>query len=808
MEKGDAMTTVTNDVLKATPERADSCPVAVICITYNQEDYIREALDSFLMQETSFPYKILVSDDHSTDRTPEIITEYAEKYPQIIPILRTENNGGPKNLRLTCQAAHTKYVALCEGDDYWTDPLKLQKQYDFMEAHEEYNACFCDTEIIADDDWYLNDYYKRDEQGRMLIPRGIPGITSFRDDYSVLEYLNAGIQAHTSTLFYRWREDLEFLPAYDELFAGDNALFMMVVANEKAAYLQEVVSAYRKTNDNQSAIAFREWRENALKVQKSWLDVCSYLAQWFSRYAYDPAILAAIGNRSKLAAHHYLLQLIKEQDSEAVSQFFMDYPRQGVEALEAYLSFYRDGRALTAAWGWENYKRFVRHPNKRKYLKRFQPPYLAGEKAKEIIQNAIREVGYFAGYWANSLSPKDPNQWVVTSFRHVGYLDNSRYLYEYVTANEPDIKITWVTSSPDVYKQLASEGMPVEMMDSKKGKEAIKRAALAVTDHFKSSDYTYSTFNHATQVAQLWHGSGIKGMKNLGNTRERGVVYSADIIPQKGDLGVVRLGKAVKRFFVEPYREMHEQYLLIEVSNPQDVVNAGSDWHISPEHFFVNGSPRNGLLEKVANGYVTDEMKQLKLEKPDVKYRVIYAPTYRYDQEREHRMMQDLCDSLPMIDACMKELDGEFVIRLHPHTWRSYSSDMRWAMKGLDHIRIDEEEDIYATLGIYDLLISDYSSIATDFMLFDRPMVFFRPDHQEFLEEENDLRYDPDKYNPGPKTSTWAETLDAIRAYHADPSIDGEWRREICEEVFPSECNDENNAKRLVAEIRRRLRNK
>ena len=280
----------------------DECPVAVVCITYNQEDYIAEALESFLMQETTFPFKILVSDDCSSDRTPEIITAYSKMDSRIIPILRTENNGGPRNLRLTCQAAHTKYIALCEGDDYWIDPLKLQKQFDFMEQNPEVNACFCDTQIIADEDWYLSDYYNRDSQGRMLIPSGIPGFPEDKTEYTTQEYLGSGIQAHTSTLFYRWPEDMEFLPEYDDLFAGDNPLFMMVIAGSSAVYLPQVVSAYRKTNENKSAIAFDRWRENALVMQRNWVYMCEYLHRWYTRYAYDPQVLIAIENRTKQAA--------------------------------------------------------------------------------------------------------------------------------------------------------------------------------------------------------------------------------------------------------------------------------------------------------------------------------------------------------------------------------------------------------------------------------------------------------------------------------------------------------------------------
>jgi len=118
--------------------------VSVSCITYNHEPYIRQCLDGFLMQQCDFEYEILIHDDASTDGTSEIIREYQEKYPEIIkPIIQTENqwSQGVRGImaKFNFSRARGKYIALCEGDDYWTDPLKLQKQVDFLENNPEYS---------------------------------------------------------------------------------------------------------------------------------------------------------------------------------------------------------------------------------------------------------------------------------------------------------------------------------------------------------------------------------------------------------------------------------------------------------------------------------------------------------------------------------------------------------------------------------------------------------------------------------------------------------------------------------------------
>ena len=119
--------------------------VSICCITYNHENYIRDAIEGFLMQKTTFPIEIIIHDDASTDKTAEIVKSYAEKHPDLIlPILQAENQYS-KGIPISTYAypkARGKYIAFCEGDDYWTDPYKLQKQVDFLESNPDCSWCF------------------------------------------------------------------------------------------------------------------------------------------------------------------------------------------------------------------------------------------------------------------------------------------------------------------------------------------------------------------------------------------------------------------------------------------------------------------------------------------------------------------------------------------------------------------------------------------------------------------------------------------------------------------------------------------
>ena len=124
--------------------------VSIICTVYNHEQYLRDCLEGLVSQKTTFPFEIVVHDDASTDGTADIIREYEKKYPElIVPIYQTENQYSQKRAiyKTFCMPkASRRFIAFCEGDDYWTDPQKLQKQYDYMQAHPDCTLCTCSTE--------------------------------------------------------------------------------------------------------------------------------------------------------------------------------------------------------------------------------------------------------------------------------------------------------------------------------------------------------------------------------------------------------------------------------------------------------------------------------------------------------------------------------------------------------------------------------------------------------------------------------------------------------------------------------------
>ena len=206
--------------------------VTIRCLVYNHEPYLRQCLDGFVMQKANFRFEAIVHDDASTDGSAAIIREYAEKYPDIIkPILETENQYSKKDGSLTrIMNAHThgKYVALCEGDDYWTDPLKLQKQVDILENNEEYGCVYTAYETV-------------DTKGNTI--EFLPSMRHMNRSYTGDIFYELLVANFPQTLTVLFRRDLIncFSPPYN----FDYSLFLSIAIQQKFYYLPEKTGAYR-----------------------------------------------------------------------------------------------------------------------------------------------------------------------------------------------------------------------------------------------------------------------------------------------------------------------------------------------------------------------------------------------------------------------------------------------------------------------------------------------------------------------------------------------------------------------------------
>lgn len=229
--------------------------VSIWCMTYNQVEYIRDAIEGFLMQKTNFSYEIVIHDDASTDGTIDVLKEYEKKYPKLIRVIYQKENiySHPNRKAIVDEIRkkelYGKYVAYCEGDDYWTDAHKLQKQVDYMENHDEcimvtHNAIWQDCEKQAER--ILND-----------------GLQTGRVDMKELIYQKS-LLLPTASIMIR-NEYMYMTGFFNECSVRDYPLKLYVASNGYIYYIDEVMSVYRyMAKGSWSANTYKDRQKNIL----------------------------------------------------------------------------------------------------------------------------------------------------------------------------------------------------------------------------------------------------------------------------------------------------------------------------------------------------------------------------------------------------------------------------------------------------------------------------------------------------------------------------------------------------------------
>lgn len=215
--------------------------VSVICVTYNHEKYIRQALDSILMQETTFPFEIRIGEDCSTDATRKILKEYETRYPdRFIMYYREHNLGATQNEYELLMDAKGKYIAALELDDVWTDTHKLQKQYDFLEKHSEYIGVSHNFTIIDKNGKHLPEF--DDERLKQFLNK----------PYCLNDFLMYGFLFQTGTHFYRniWNDGKDYSIIYTaDRLIRDRTILSILLDRGDFFILQDTMSSYRRFFD-------------------------------------------------------------------------------------------------------------------------------------------------------------------------------------------------------------------------------------------------------------------------------------------------------------------------------------------------------------------------------------------------------------------------------------------------------------------------------------------------------------------------------------------------------------------------------
>ena len=214
--------------------------ICVVCLTYNHEKFLKNALDSFISQKVNYPFRVIVHDDASTDKTTEIMLEYEKKYPELFTMIYEKENQFSKlngiggiYREIIAPLVHEKYVALCEGDDYWTDPLKIQIQADYMEKNSDCPMCVHDTMLVDPDGNNIKRLNGSDNE-------------QFYNMKNVL--FDWGNCFHTTSFFCRREIIFERPREFYMNWVDDWALSIYAASIGKISYIGRVMSCFRCQN--------------------------------------------------------------------------------------------------------------------------------------------------------------------------------------------------------------------------------------------------------------------------------------------------------------------------------------------------------------------------------------------------------------------------------------------------------------------------------------------------------------------------------------------------------------------------------
>jgi glycosyltransferase involved in cell wall biosynthesis len=263
--------------------RAKEPKLSVLTPTYNHADFIGQCIESVLAQRVNFPLQHIIADDGSDDGTQDIILDYAAKYPHIVPVFQKARSYGAGNLRALFDMARTEYAAVCDGDDYFTDPEKLQTQVDFLDKHKDCGLCFHIVRVTYEDDPGRERLYPPVEG----LPRGV------RPFYYLSDLVKCNL-IQTNSVMYRWRFK-DGLPDWfrTDLMPGDWYWHLLHAETGKIGFINKVMSVYRRHRKGVYYLSEVDKLKHRATVGKSEIEVYDVINKHF-KGTYESALLDLI----------------------------------------------------------------------------------------------------------------------------------------------------------------------------------------------------------------------------------------------------------------------------------------------------------------------------------------------------------------------------------------------------------------------------------------------------------------------------------------------------------------------------------
>jgi CDP-glycerol glycerophosphotransferase (TagB/SpsB family) len=378
------------------------------------------------------------------------------------------------------------------------------------------------------------------------------------------------------------------------------------------------------------------------------------------------------------------------------------------------------------------------------------------------LRNALIYAINIPLYYFSRIVPKDNNIWVFGAWWGKKYLDNSKYLFEHVNKNYPEIRAVWLSNDKETIDLVRSKGYEAYYTYGFKGYYYSMRSVIGIM----SNGGDLNTFIPPYYLINLWHGTPLKKI-------------SYDDKFEKGPPKILKLF---------PFFRYVEHFDLAIASSTAEKLSLMSAFRMNLENVVVTGLPRNDVF------YGASEKNNNK--------KIIYLPTHR--DKGNSNISSLFIDKLEDINKSLSEKDVELHIKLHfchlgTITGKNYS-----------HIKFicdsDIEQDIYTVINKYDMLITDYSSIYFDYLLSDKPIIFAPFDYDEYISKDRELYYNYNDVTPGPKCNDWNEVLVWITKFYENPDYYSNERRSVKNRF--QQYQDGKNCERVYNKIISLIKNK
>lgn len=380
-------------------------------------------------------------------------------------------------------------------------------------------------------------------------------------------------------------------------------------------------------------------------------------------------------------------------------------------------------------------------------------------------------------YGASYLIPKSPRIWIFGSMFGETYADNSKYFYEYIRREHPQIRVVWLSRSRRTVAAIRERGGEAYRFYSLTGTWLAMRAGAGFISHSVIRDVRPFVLGRNTLLVNLWHGIPLKR------------IARDDEVSDIRNQPFFRLGQAISRLLCPSFRR--DPDLTIACSE-EDRRSFSSGFRVAPDSVKITGYPRNDVL------FQTRDRDLLPANASRIG---IYMPTFRGQEGARYDFFERFGFDAEVVNACLERLDAHLYLKLHH--FNTPNQLILQAITAAPRISFFPKVDIYEDMAQIDFLITDYSSIYFDYLLTGRPLIFAPFDVADFNQRTRTFYYDYEQVTPGPKAGNWSEVCQLIEAAVTEPDSDAAARRAVTDRFH--QFQDGDSCRRVYAEVSRRL---